>query len=77
MRVLWETPKVVKDLEARLEQLEPRKRRCVRTSPNSKFADIKAIKEAQIKAGDREIKEEDSKVVIESDGIGDYIEVEE
>lgn len=30
----------VTQLEARLEQLEPRKRRAVRTSPNSRFADI-------------------------------------
>ncbi|TVY27535.1 hypothetical protein LHYA1_G003645 [Lachnellula hyalina] len=36
----------VTQLEARLEQLEPRKRRKVRTSPNSKFVDIQAIKEA-------------------------------
>jgi hypothetical protein len=29
----------------------------VKTSPNSKFVGIEAIKRAQIKAGDREIKE--------------------
>ena len=67
----------IKQLEARVEQLEPRKRHQVRTSPNSKFADIQAIKEAQIKAGDREIKEEDSDSSIESTSTGDYIEVEE
>jgi 4-hydroxybenzoate polyprenyltransferase len=41
-------------------QLEPRKRRKVRTSPNSKFVRIEAIKKAQIEAGDREINIEDS-----------------
>jgi hypothetical protein len=35
-------------------QLEPRKRRKVRTSPNSKFASIRAIKRAQITAEDQE-----------------------
>ncbi|TVY32850.1 hypothetical protein LSUB1_G008693, partial [Lachnellula subtilissima] len=67
----------IDQLEARLEQLAPRKRRQVRTSPNSKFADIQAIKEAQIGAGDREIEEEDSNSSIESASTGDYIEVEE
>ena len=41
-------------------QLEPRKRRKVRVSPNSKFVGIEAIRQAQIKAGDRDIKAEDS-----------------
>ena len=34
--------------------MEPRKRRKVQTSPNSKFASIKAIIRAQIAAGDRQ-----------------------
>ena len=42
----------IKQLEARVEQLEPRKRRKVKTSPNSRFANIEAIKKAQIKARD-------------------------
>ena len=67
----------IKQLEARVEQLEPRKRRRVRTSPNSKFVDIQAIKEAQIEAGDREIEEEDSDLSMESTSTGDYIEVQE
>jgi 4-hydroxybenzoate polyprenyltransferase len=46
-------------------QLEPRKRRKVRTSPNSKFVGIEAIKRAQIKAGDREIDEGDEDSTIE------------
>ena len=47
-------------MEAKVIQLEPRKRRKVRTSPNSKFVEIEAIKKAQIEAGDREIDIEDS-----------------
>ena len=43
----------IQELEAKVEQLEPRKRRKVKTSPNSKFAGIEAIKRAQIEAGDR------------------------
>jgi hypothetical protein len=50
----------IKQLEARVTDLEPRKRRKVRTSPNSKFVGIEAIKRAQIEAGDREIDVEDS-----------------
>ena len=48
----------------------------MKTSLNSKFADIRAIKQAQIEAGDREIKEEDSNLSIESDSTADYIEVQ-
>jgi 4-hydroxybenzoate polyprenyltransferase len=44
----------IKQLEARVLQLEPRKRRKVVTSPNSKFVDIEAIYKAQIEAGDRQ-----------------------
>ena len=49
----------IKQLEAKVIQLKPRKRRKVRTSPNSKFVGIEAIKKAQIEAGDREIDIED------------------
>jgi len=42
----------IKQLEARVLQLEPRKRRKVVTSPNSRFADIKAIYKAQVEARD-------------------------
>ena len=48
----------------------------MKTSLNSKFADIRAIKQAQIKAGDWEIEEEDSDLFIESDSIADCIEVQ-
>jgi 4-hydroxybenzoate polyprenyltransferase len=67
----------IKQLEARIDQLKPRKRQKVKTSPNSRFAGIRAIKQAQIKAGDREIKEEDSDPSIESTRTGDCIEVKE
>jgi len=53
----------IKQLEARVLQLEPRKRRKVVTSPNSKFADIEAIYRAQVEAGDR------PNVPLDSDGL--------
>jgi len=55
----------IKELEERLEQLRPKKRRKVRTSPNSKFVTTRAIREAQIAAEDRQI------VPVESEGEGD------
>jgi hypothetical protein len=42
----------IQSLEAQLEASRPKKRRKVRTSPNSKFADIIAIQRAQKEAGD-------------------------
>lgn len=65
----------IKQLEYKLDQTIPRKRRMVKTSPNSKFSGIKAIKVAQIEAGDREIDIEDSNSICESDTTGDCIEV--
>jgi 4-hydroxybenzoate polyprenyltransferase len=47
-------------LEAKVIDLEPRKRKRVKASPNSKFVRIRAIRRAQIEAGDREINKEDS-----------------
>ena len=67
----------IKQLEAKVEQLEPRKRRKVRTSLNSKFAGIKAIKRAQIEAGDRQIEAEDSDVSTDSASTLYFIEIEE
>jgi hypothetical protein len=67
----------IKQLEARLEQLAPRKRRKVRTSPNSKFAKIRAIKQAQIEAGDRQAEAEDSDSSKKSDSTIDCIIVQE
>ena len=45
----------IKELEERLEHLRPKKKRRVQTSLNSKFATTRAIKEAQIAAGERQI----------------------
>ena len=59
----------IRQLETRIEQLQPRKRRKVRTSPNSKFADIKAIREAQILTEEQEIEEIESELAIDSDSI--------
>jgi hypothetical protein len=47
-------------LKAKVIDLELRKRKRVKASSNSKFVRIRAIKRAQIKAGDREINKEDS-----------------
>nr|AER39694.1 transposase [Verticillium dahliae] len=41
-------------LEQQLGEARPRKKKKVRISPNSKFADIEAIHRAQIEAGDKE-----------------------
>ena len=43
----------IKKLEERLEQLRPRKRRKVQTSPNAKFVTTRTIFEAQIAARNR------------------------
>jgi CRISPR/Cas system CSM-associated protein Csm4 (group 5 of RAMP superfamily) len=43
----------IKELKERLKQLRLKKRQKVRTSPNSKFAITRAIKEAQIAAKER------------------------
>ena len=43
----------IKELEDRLEHLRPKKKRKVQTSLNSKFVTIRAVKEAQIAAGER------------------------
>ena len=64
-------------MEARVVQLEPRKRRKVQTSPNSKFVGIQAIRKAQIEAGDRQIEEEDAELSEDNDSRMDYIVVEQ
>jgi 4-hydroxybenzoate polyprenyltransferase len=66
----------IQQLEAKLDQLQPRKKRKVQTSPNSKFADIQAIQRAQIAAGDQEIVPIDSDSVGDSEATEDCIEVE-
>ena len=67
----------IKQLEVRVEQLEPRKLRKVRTSLNSKFAGIKAIKKSQIKARDRQIEREVADLSEDNAFIIDYIKVQE
>ena len=51
--VIAQQERKIKQLENKIEQLKPRKRRKVVTSPNSKFATIDDIMRAQIEAGDR------------------------
>jgi len=67
----------IQQLEARVQQLEPRKRRKVRTSPNSKFVGIEAIKKAQIEAGDRQIEDEDSDGTIQLSSTLSHITIRE
>src|SRR5690606_12132259 len=43
----------VQALEEQAEDAKPRKKKRVQISPNSKFADIRAIHQAQIEAGDK------------------------
>ena len=66
----------IKELEEKLEQLRPKKKRKVQTSLNSKFAIIRAIKEAQIAAGERQIEAIESESGGDSDSIVSCIEVD-
>ena len=66
----------IKELEERLEHLRPKKKRRVQTSPNSKFATIRAIKEAQIAAGERQITPVEPESGGESDPTISCIEVD-
>lgn len=66
----------IKELEERLEHLRPRKKRKVQTSPNSKFATTRAIKEAQIAAGERQIEAGESELEGDSDSTESCIEVD-
>lgn len=43
----------IKQFESRIVQLQPRKRRKIQTSPNSKFASIEDFMRAQMEARDR------------------------
>jgi hypothetical protein len=63
----------IQSLEAQLEKARPKKRRKVRTSPNSKFADIEAIRRAQREANGEETEEEASDIASLSDSIADCI----
>ena len=59
-----------------MEKARPRKRRKVRTSPNSKFADITAVQQAQREAREANIEGEASEIANLSDSILDCIEIE-
>ena len=63
----------IQSLEVQLEKARPRKRIKVRTSPNSKFADITKIRRTQLAIGEAEPKEEDEKEANKSDSTLDYI----
>ena len=65
----------IQSLEAQLEKARPRKRRKVRTSPNSKFADIEAIRRAQREADGEETEEQASDIASLSDSTADCIVV--
>lgn len=52
--VIAKQERKIQALKAKIVQLEPRKRRKVKTSPNSKFANIEKIYKAQIEAEDRQ-----------------------
>ena len=67
----------IKQLEARVLQLEPRKRRKVVTSPNSKFVDIEAIYKAQIEAKARQNVPLDSNSVVSVASTLSHIKIKE
>ena len=66
----------IQSLEVQLEKARPRKQRKVKTSPNSKFADIKSIKKAQIEAKEASIIEDNREEANKSDSTLDCIEIE-
>jgi hypothetical protein len=66
----------IQSLEVQLEKARPRKRMKVRTSPNSKFADITKIRAAQLAAGDARLEEEDEEEANGSDSTLDCILIE-
>ena len=66
----------IQSLEAQLEKARPRKRMKVRTSPNSKFADITKIRRTQLAAGEAMPDQEDEEEANESDSTLDCILIE-
>ena len=66
----------IQSLEVQLEKARPRKRMKVKTSPNSKFADITDIRRTQIAAGDAIIEENDEEGSNHSNSTLDCIEIE-
>jgi hypothetical protein len=63
-------------LEVQLKKARPRKRIKVKTSPNSKFADIAKIRRAQLAAGEGRPDKEDKEEANESDSTLDCILIE-
>ena len=66
----------IKKLKEKLEHLKSKKKRKVQTNPNSKFATIRAIRKAQIAAGERQIESVESESKRELEFIISYIEVD-
>jgi hypothetical protein len=66
----------IQSLEVQLEKARPRKRMKVRTSPNSKFADIAKIRRTQLAAGEARPEEEEEEETNESDSTLDCILIE-
>ena len=63
----------IQSLKVQLEKARPRKRIKVRTSPNSKFADIAKIRRTQLAARKARTKEEEKEEANKSDSTLDYI----
>ena len=66
----------IQSLEVQLEKARPRKRMKVRTSPNSKFADITKIRDTQLTAGEAINEDEDEEEANVSDSTLDCILIE-
>ena len=66
----------IQSLEVQLEKARPRKRMKVRTSPNSKFADIAQIRRTQLAAGEAMPEDEDEDDANKSDSTLDCILIE-
>ena len=66
----------IQSLETRLEAARPKKQRKVKTSPNSKFANIEDIQKTQREAREVDIEEEASDIASLSDSTLDCIEIE-
>ena len=66
----------IQSLEVQLEKARPRKRIKVRTSPNSKFADIAMIRRTQLAVGEARPEEEDEEEANKSDSTLDCILIE-
>jgi formate dehydrogenase maturation protein FdhE len=74
--VLADNGHKIQSLEVQLEKARPRKRMKVRTSPNSKFADIAKIRRTQLAAGEAMPEEVDEEEANKSDTTLDCILIE-